>query len=72
MESSPEHLATICVDYRVTSWMRRNARENNFAWYSLAIFQAHVVSVQTYTDVNEKCVLCSSLCYSRGYSFKLQ
>ena len=32
MESSSERLATICVDYRETFWMRRNApRENNFA-----------------------------------------
>ena len=38
MESSPERLATICVGYRETFWMRRNARENNFAWYCLAIF----------------------------------
>ena len=52
MESSPEHLATMCVGYRETSWMRKNARENNFAQYSLAIFQARVVSVRTYMDVN--------------------
>ena len=38
MESSPERLATICVGYRETFWMRRNARENNFARYCLAIF----------------------------------
>ena len=38
MESSPEHLATICVGYREIFWMRRNARENNFTRYCLAIF----------------------------------
>ena len=38
MESSPERLATICVGYRETFWMRRNARENNFARYCLAIY----------------------------------
>ena len=38
MESSPEHLATICVGYRETFRMRRNAPENNFALYCLAIF----------------------------------
>ena len=38
MESSPERLATVCVGYRETFWMRRNARENNFARYCLAIF----------------------------------
>ena len=30
MENSPERLATICVGYRETFWMRRNAHENNF------------------------------------------
>ena len=52
MESSPERLATICVGYRETFWKRRNARENIFARYCLAIFQARVVGVRTYTDVN--------------------
>ena len=45
MESSPEHLARICVGYRETSWKRRNARENIFAWYCLAIFFRHVLLV---------------------------
>ena len=40
MESSPERLATICVGYRETFWMRRNASENNFAGSCLAIFPA--------------------------------
>ena len=42
MESSPERLATICVGYCETFWMRRNARENNFAW---PFFQARVFGV---------------------------
>ena len=52
MESSPDRLATICVVYRETFWMRRNASENNFAGYCLAISQPRVFGVWTYTDVN--------------------
>ena len=64
MESSPEHLATICVGYRETSWMRRNARENIFARYCLAIFSGTCCWC---TDVygcqlRSVSVLCSSLC----------
>ena len=64
MESSPEHLATICVGYHETSWMRRNAREKNFAGYCLAIFPSTCCWC---TDVygcqlRSVGVLCSSLC----------
>ena len=61
MESSPERLATICVGYRETSWMRRNARENNFARYCLAIFFRHVLLVYGRIRMStEKCE-CSLL-----------
>ena len=61
MESSPEHLATVCVGYRETSWMRRNARENIFARYCLAIFFRHVLLVYGRIRMStEKCE-CSLL-----------
>ena len=57
MESSPERLATKCVGYRETFWMRRNARENNFSRYYLAIFPGTcfcLFGVRTCTDVNRE------------------
>ena len=60
MESSPERLATLCGGYRETFWMRRNARENNFERYCLAIFrpgtcfwQAQAAQPQT----NRRCAM---------------
>ena len=70
MESSPERLATICVGYRETFWMRRNARENNFARYCLAIFPGTCFWCTDVYGCQLRSVIV--LCYSRGYSFKLQ
>ena len=71
MESSPERLATICVGYRETFWMRRNASENNFAGSCLAInfFQPHVFGVRMSTEkkqavnLSSECIALHNECF---------
>ena len=75
MESSPEHLATICVGYHERFWKRRNARENIFARPFLVYGRIRMSTEKCETvRLCHECSLLESLsaCYSRGYSFKLQ
>ena len=69
MESSPERLATICVGYRKTFWMKRNAHENNFAFIISLIFVDLMLSLDLLLVNTSSYIVCKPSSIAETYMY---